>query len=817
MVVNGTDTEKYCENIYILESNLRLDLTMNVTNTTVNQGDMAILFIKFNDTITEGIIQISNQTNTLKNINILEDTDFIVAAIDTTNFPYSDNIINVKYLFDEYIIDEVDTNIRIRIPTTVTATINNQTTINTSITVHVEGIIETETPTGIISVINATGNIIATGHLENAESVISWNNKQTGSQDFIVQYNGDDTYRENSTTVNMNILKQAIADVTVLNNTSGNLTIKINITTDDNKPVNEEEVEITLPNGTIESVKTDENGTILIIDTTSPEGKKTITVKVPDTSEVKGTEITSPIDIVTDYQKIIDELTNTIRELNSTINTLNETVTTQNQTINDLNNRIGELEDKIKELEDIIDDKNSTIQNLTDIINDLNQQVNNLENRVNELEDLINTLNKTSVIRAIAENGTVDNTNVIVTLENKLGTPINNAPITIKDEQGNLIGNASTDNDGIAVVPVKTREGTQNVTVTYQGNDTYTSDTTTVTLTTDKNNVTVTVDPVNTFFGEKIVFNAHITDTNGKAVSGGSIIFKLNGKTLRTDGRFDSNAPAWKFKVKNGKASVSINADNYLRNTKNLSATYTGSYKYNEAHSAVETAQINKRNAQITVTATPHIQKQYETITFTAKLTDITPNHENKTIIHTNTKVLFKINGKTLTDKDGNKILVKVDSNNTASYNYTVPAGMSGTTADGKLRNYTVEVVLVSETYTPDARANGTFNIQRSPTTINIHNVTVNSQNKLSIKANLTDYMGNNLIGTNEVSIKVNGITYSNQTTNKTQIFKVKNGIIDLKDIPVVNTKSIKSVTIVTGARPAYLGGRNETTDIIKV
>ena len=562
-----------------------------------------------------------------------------------------------------------------------------------------------------------------------------------------VFYEGNDTHKDSFNHAKFNVTKKAEAqiDIDILNDTVGNVEIEVTVTDEKAKALPDQTVEVTLPNGTKTNMTTDKDGKIRIKDTTTPEGNTNITVKVPDSADVTGTNKTKQFPIEPDYKKILED-----------------------------------MKDKIQELEDTMD-----------------------------------KLNKTSIITAIPEESTVDDAKVTVTLNNKMGTPITNAPITVKNSKGEIIGNASTDNKGIAVIPVDTKAGTENITVAYPGNTKYTPAETTVTMKTVKNNVTVTVDPVEGIIGEKITLTAHVTDIKGNPVNGGNLVFKLNGKTLRTDGRFDSNASAWKFQVKNGIVTIKINADLYLRNTKNLTASYSGSYKYNEAKSSTVTAQIKKRNAKLTVTTSPKTQKQYNTIKFIAKLADTTPNTKNTTAMSTGTKVIFKVNGKTIKDNKGKNIQVKV-VNNTATYKYKVPAGMGGVSKDGKVRDYNVEAVLVSDNYYPDTRDTATFNVERSPVTINIAKVSLNSKNVLNVQATIKDYKAKNVIGTNQVNIKINGKTYVNPNTGKTQNFQVTGGKISLKNIQLKDDITVKKVMIVTGARQAYLGARNETTKIVK-
>ena len=331
---------------------------------------------------------------------------------------------------------------------------------------------------------------------------------------------------------------------------------------------------------------------------------------------------------------------------------------------------------------------------------------------------------------------------------------------------------------------------------------------------TDKSQTKIKVSPVKGIIGETITLKAILTDDMGDEISGGNLAFKLNGKTLRSDGRFDSNAPAMKFSVKNGLVTHTIKADLYLRNAKNLTASYSGTSIYNESTSESVTAQIQKRNAQLTVTTTPSKAKQYETLTFTIKAKDITKNGKNTTMISDNTKVMLKVNGVTLKDNSGKTLYVTLDKNAQATYKYTIPAGTGGITANKAARNYKVDAIFVGDNYYPGARNTTSFQVERSPTTVTITQVKATSSNVLSVKATLKDYKGNNLIGTNKVTIKINGKSYTRN--GKAVYWSVKNGNVDLTGIQVDPKTTIKRVLLVTGERQAYLEGRAETTTILR-
>ncbi|MBR0472714.1 MAG: hypothetical protein IJI98_08490 [Methanosphaera sp.] len=733
--------------VFILyDGNYTYNPSHNITTFIVNKLNTTITIQATNCTIGDTITikgKLSDQQQkAIANAALILFIDEEEIPLNTTSngeFTYNYKTIHTKDNYIEVFYEGNDTykdtynhttfNVD-KINTTTTANITSQTVGNLSFNVNIKGDDNKKINNGTVIVTDEKGEIIAAHNIQD-KTTLTIQDITSGTYTFNITYQGNDTYNPSTTTQTIKIKKEANITINVKNNTEGNVEIEVTLTDDKGETISDQTVEVTLPNGSKTNKTTDKNGKILIKDTTTPPGNTKITVKVPDTNEITGTNKTEQITIQPNYQKIIDEL------------------------------------------------------------------------------------EKTSIITAIPENGTVDDNKVTVTLNNKMGTPISNAPITVKNSKGDIIGNASTDNKGIAVIPVKTNAGTENITVTYPGNAKYSPASTTVSITTSKNNVTVTVDPVYGIIGEDIILTAHITDIKGNPVSGGNLVFKLNGKTLRTDGRFDSNASAWKFQVKNGIVTIKINADLYLRNAKNLTASYSGSYKYNEAKSSTVTAQIKKRNAKITVTTSPKTQKQYNTIKFIAKLADTTPNTKNTTAMSTGTKVIFKVNGKTIKDNKGNNLQVKV-VNNTATYKYKVPAGMGGVSKDGKVRDYNVEAVLVSDNYYPDTRDTATFNVERSPVTINIAKVSLNSKNVLNVQATIKDYKAKNVIGTNQVNIKINGKTYVNPNTGKTQNFQVTGGKISLKNIQLKDDITVKKVMIVTGARQAYLGARNETRNIIK-
>ena len=377
--------------------------------------------------------------------------------------------------------------------------------------------------------------------------------------------------------------------------------------------------------------------------------------------------------------------------------------------------------------------------------------------------------------------------------------------------------NTQTKNGQYTLALQANKTGTNNITVTYPGNSIYQKASSTTTFKVIKQTTTITINPVKSIVGEYFTLTAYIKDSNGNSVTGGNFVFKINGVSLKVNGKFENNnslAPL-KLSVNNGQVSYRMLADKYIRDAKNLTGSYSGATNYEQSTTNKATeAQIQLRYAQLRVTA-PISTKQGTYITFTAKISDITPNAKNTGYINDNATVMFKVNGVTLKDSKGNPIKVKV-VNNTATYNYYIAPGTGGITSDGKIRYYNVTAIYSSSNYYPSdsARGNTNYTVQRSAVTINISSVIIKKgPQTMSVSARIYDYLGKAVVGTNKICVKINGVSLKD-SKNRPIYFNVKNGVINLKDIPIPKVTQYKLITIVTGERQAYLAGSGKTTKI---
>ena len=108
-----------------------------------------------------------------------------------------------------------------------------------------------------------------------------------------------------------------------------------------------------------------------------------------------------------------------------------------------------------------------------------------------------------------------------------------------------------------------------------------------------------------------------------------------------------------------------------------------------------------------------------------------------------------------------------------------------------------------------------TFQVERSNITINLANATINNKtHTLSMKITIKDYLGNVVAGPNKCIIKVNGVTLKNGTN--AQYYYTTDGVLNLKNIPVPQSKNYTSIEVITQDRLAYNSQRN-TTKVIKI
>jgi len=305
----------------------------------------------------------------------------------------------------------------------------------------------------------------------------------------------------------------------------------------------------------------------------------------------------------------------------------------------------------------------------------------------------------------------------------------------------------------------------------YSGSEIYNPSNNSQILMIYKEPTNIILSPVFCNVQDTITFTAQIVGAISN-VSSGKCVLKINGKTLK-----DENGKVIYKKVNNGIVSFNTTLSPTLEGIYNYTVVYSGSASY-EASRATNALIINKRNYTINLNITPNSTKRGCIINLTATL-----NSSNITI---NTgKVIFKLNGQTIKDENGNNIYLNV-KNNKAELLYTIPETLN-------IGEKTIKAVYINE-LNDRYDAESTFTITKTDLYIILEEIDYYS-NKLVIKANIFNEFNQ--------TIKRN-ITYAVKLNNITQI--ITNSTDSTINIEINHTYNANNYTlsIVIGENTGY-------------
>ena len=679
--------------------------------------------------------------------------------------------------------------------TVVTNSSVRNTTINVTVTDKTTG---NPVTSGTINIIDTnTDNIVGSGTLDEKNNILILTTiTDQGTYDLRVEYSGNtnytgSTYNLDDITVTgrLSTIEHSIGNTTH-GNTSINITLKDPVT---NTPITGEAVTITYPNGTTETLTTDPNGNITI-KPSLPVGENTITVTYPGNEEYNTTTTTIPLTVaMRESQTRAELINNTIRNTTIKVTVTDKTTGTpvtsgDVEIINTANNEIvgrGTLNGE----------NTITIPANIQASRTINLQI-NYKGNTNytpsyDTIDNIEITKREATIKINTINNTVDDTRVNITLSDPItNTPITDAPITITLANGDII-NTHTGSTGTINVILPLNAGENKITVTYNGNTEYTATTREYNITVDKLVSKITTNKVNTYLGETITLNATITDKEDNPISGGRVAFKINDVTIK-----DNNGEVIYATVTGGKASITYTIPyTYVAKTYKISAVYSGNNQFLDSRSNTPLLNIKQRQARLTLTNNPETQVNHDN-TFHVTITDKQEPHR---IV--NGYVLFKIDGKTLTQANGETILASIN-NNQATLTYNIESQYSA-------RKHTITTVLVNDSYAR-SQANNTFNVTKSNTQINLNTAQLNNK-QMTLTGTITDNTGQTLNGINKVAVKVNGKTLT-QANGERQYYYITDGKINITVDDVNLGSGEHTISVVTGERTAYTEARSNTT-----
>ncbi|WP_323736119.1 Ig-like domain repeat protein [Methanosphaera sp. ISO3-F5] len=784
--------------------------TINVSAENITYGDIETI-----------IISLPSDANDNVNINI---PDYIADTVKAENG-------RAVYIIGAYNISAGEYNVTVtysddKYATKTNTTIFKVTKSATTLTVNVTSPVKAGQSTLITgTLVDATGkpvsgekvevkvdNKLVASPVTNAygKYTITFNDTIVGTHNVGASYNGNNNYMNSTAATTLTVEKlntkitiDTIKDVPV----TENVVISAKVVDEKAVPVASAQVKVSF-DGKTQNVTSDNNGNIRVTIPTSTVGNKEVIVIYDGNSKYNPSNMESTARVVKNNATITLSMPSNVK-VDQTATVKGKVTDKNGKTLPNIPVNVTVNGKTIPTVTDSNGNFQVEANNVREGTNNVTATASNANYNINSASGKFTATRKEAklTVDPIKDSKLKDNITITGKLVDEQNKPISYAPVQVT--VNGKTSTVTTDKNGNYQLPATgIVEGTNNVSVKYEDPE-YKTQTVKASFKASTSKTVVKVPSITGVIGEDITLTAYVTDDDGKPVSGGNIVFKLNGKTLRTDGRFDTNSSPLKLHVENGVVKYTIKADLYLRNGKNITASYSGSSKYDAAKANVATANIKKRNAQVKVTITPNKAVQNTDIVFTATLSDVTPGATNKTSLTTDANIIFKVNGVTIKDKNGKADRIRV-THSVINYAYHVPTGMGGVDDSG-VKNYTVEAVYDNPVFYPDTRNSSVFHVQRSIINVNFIKTGIKN-NVLSVKARFTDYENKNVVGNNKVCVKINGITY--KENGEVKYFTVKDGNVDLTGIKIAKGTNVKEVMLVTGAREGYMGARATTTEI---
>ena len=698
---------------------------------------------------------------------------------------------NENYSSNYKTVDTIDV---ARRDITVTANIPDTTQGDTVVNITAVDSVTKEPINGPV-VITLPNGVQVTQELVDGKAQIPVN-IPVGDNTIKITYPGDDMFNKTEISIPVNVKpRESEIKVTVKNSTQGNTTVEVTLSdTETGLPI-DGDVIVTLPDGTNVTAKAVNGKVIVPVDIPVPGGD--VTISYPSDGVHKAGKITIPVKVEPRKSTIKTTISNSTAGNTTVSVVVTDSVTGKPVTSGYVNVTVnGKAAGRAK----VNPDGTATI--VTNIANSGKYDiVTTYEGNANyttakKTDSKVKVATRSADVGVSFNNVTVGKTTMTVTLKDSVTGKAVSGKVDVKLADGKVV-TVNVDKSGKATVPVNIPAGSGKVTATFAGNSAYSSNKATGTYKVDKVAVNVAVNPIKAYVGEKVKLVAKVTDASGKKVDGGNLVFKINGKTLRKDGKLDSKAQPLKVNVKNGVATLTVTVTKDFTGAKYIVASYSGTYKYAEGSSDNKVADIKLRTAKTKVTINKALFKQKEVVKIVTKVTDSTGKSQGKKLVNEG-YVILKINDQTIKDSKNKAIKFKV-VNNKATYSFKIPKGTSGVFANKLTKDYVVTASYINKNYVDRIRNASSYRVQRSDISINFQKVAVKNK-RLSVKGVIVDKQGNRVYGVNKVCVKINGHTYTKK--GKTVFFKVKEGKIDISKVKY--SGKINTITIVTGDRQAY-------------
>ena len=314
--------------------------------------------------------------------------------------------------------------------------------------------------------------------------------------------------------------------------------------------------------------------------------------------------------------------------------------------------------------------------------------------------------------------------------------------------------------------------GINKIVVEYLENSNYNSELAQLVFNVDKINTTIKIDQINTTLYETAILKAYVEDIYGKTVNTGKVVFKVDDLVIGSANVEDGIAiltymPTWNRIL-----------------TKNVMVSYMENDKYCESSNETEINLI-KTKATMLLTHNDNL-KVGQKLIMTVSLGD--------NLINTG-KIIFKIDGKTLKDEDGQMIFVKV-TNGIAQFEYTIQSIFSA-------RTHKITAVYAGTVLYERTETSSMLDIMKVNTHIELTPFIATMGENATLSAKILDEYNKPVQRNTTIAIKINGKTCINTV--------VENGILNIT-LPTETFKNeYYTLTIICGENSVYNGNTYTT------
>ena len=296
-------------------------------------------------------------------------------------------------------------------------------------------------------------------------------------------------------------------------------------------------------------------------------------------------------------------------------------------------------------------------------------------------------------------------------------------------------------------------------------------------------NTTITGVNVYGYGGKNVTFKGTVIDENKNTVKTGRIVVKLNGKTVKSD--------------------IYLNKSNKFTYTYTIPANFSAKkYTITYVYVGNENYGRSELNKTLTVVAKPTkiIAADVsgfagEKITFSGSVLDINNNPV------TSGRIVLKLNGKTI------KSDIYLTNSNKFSYKYTIPAYVA--------KDYVLTYVYVGNKKYQRAELNKTFSIKNQQSKITANSVVNYHEKTVTITVNITGAKTGIDAAKGSVGIKLNGNTI--KVNDKALIQNVSNGVAVFKYKIPSTLKAGKYQVMITYSGGRFLLGSKTNTSTLTV